>query len=189
MKPLKGRIIGALEGNHEYTIRKCHNEDIHGYICSSLETDNLTDEAIIRFRFTRKGGSSAVVMVYLQHGNGGGRSYGAEPNHLGKLRDNWESCDIVLRGHSHTPHILPPKPVLYVPKSGKVPDELHIKHRYAANWGCWKYSHMSGPSSYESRANYPAHAMETCEILITPFAPTSQKKETQVKIEMRSVVI
>jgi len=184
--PIKHLAVGAIEGNHEYSIRHYNNFDMHGKFCGTLQTENLTDEAMIRFRF-KKGRQISIMKLYLQHGNGGGRTRGAEPNHLGRLIDEWEDADVVMRGHSHTFQKLPPKSVLYIPNRGKLPTHLLERYRYALNWGCWLYSHTIGPSSYESRAAYPARAIVTSKIVVWPFWKHVQDGQeiTRPKIEIR----
>jgi len=187
LKPIGPKCLGLIEGNHEYSIRKYHNEDHLEGMCNKLNCENLSDEAVIRLRFKR-GESSRTVLMYIWHGHGGGRTYGAEPNHLGRLISSWSDMDIVFRGHSHTCCILPPSPVLSVPRSGALPKELTQKYHHAANWGCWKYSHMSGPSTYESRAGYPARPMITCKAMISPWRHSSHITE-QVRIEIRQITL
>jgi predicted phosphodiesterase len=188
--PLRGHIIGAIEGNHEYSMMHHNNFDMQDKFCHGLGTEDLTDEAMIRLKF-RKGTCVQGLKFYLQHGHGGGRTAGAEPNHLARLRDEWEDADVVLRGHSHTFCTLPPKPVMYLPNSGDLPAELLQRYRYAANWGCWLYSHSVGPSSYESRASYPARPMVTMKIVVWPFHQVTVKGQRVMKpkIELREYVV
>ena len=189
-EPLKPYAIGGLEGNHEYSIMHHNNFDMQERFCQGMAMPNLTDEVLIRFRFKR-GAASTTCKLYMQHGFGGGRTAGAEPNKLHRLRDEWEDADVVLRGHSHTFHVLPPKPILFVPNIGRLGSELFTRHRYAANWGCWLHSHLPGPSSYESRAAYPARPMMTLKVVIWPFRETTiaGKTVTYPKIELREYAL
>jgi len=166
--PIKSTIIGALEGNHEKSLRKYHNMDVQDRLCEVLECPNLSDEAIIRFRFRRLKGTVTAVTLYLRHGYGAGRSVGAEPNKLATMLAEWECADVCLSGHSHTFFVLPPKPVATLP-TNKGYGELLWKHRWAVNPGCWLDSHSIGRGSYESGACYPARAFMTCKIVIWPF--------------------
>lgn len=170
--PIKDRIIGAVEGNHEHSVKKYANTNAHKAICTRLGIEDLTDEALIRFRFVRAGGSVVTIVCYLRHGYGGGRTPGAEPNKLDRMLSEWECADICFTGHTHTFDILPPKAVLEIPHSGTLPKECLCRYRWAANWGSWVFSHASGPGSYASRACYPARPMLTCRATIRPFAVT-----------------
>lgn len=188
--PLKSCTIGAVEGNHEYSMMHHNNFDMQDKFCRGMDTEDLTDESIIRVRF-RSRGVSQTIKIYLQHGHGGGRTAGAEPNHLERLRNEWEDADVVLRGHSHSFCTLPPKPVMFIPNSGDMPDELLTRYRYAANWGCWMYSHSVGPSTYASRAAYPARAMVTLKVVVWPFHKTTVKgrRYMKPKIELREYAV
>ena len=185
-----GRLIGEIEGNHEYAVRKYYNQNIHAAMCRKLHIIDLTDEALIRLRFQR-GTATTTVIIYIRHGFGGGRTPGAEPNRLARMLAEWEVADVCFTGHSHTFDILPPKPVLGIPRSGKLPSECSCKYRWAGNWGCWLYSHPVGPSGYASRACYPARPLVTCKAVIKPFAQKrgGGTQRTAPHIEIRSITI
>jgi hypothetical protein len=183
LNPIKGKCLGCIEGNHEQAIRKYHNQDVHANICAMLETENISDEAFFTLRFIRCGNDTREVTIYAQHGHGGGRTAGAEPNHLARMTAGFRA-DLLFRGHSHTTCIMPTNIEMGPPQRGG--GECVEYQKRTANWGCWKYSHMIGPSTYESRAAYPARAMETVKAVIKPFEPVGNDKY-RVLIEMRSV--
>jgi hypothetical protein len=187
-----GRLIGLIEGNHEYQYRKQYNYNVQNALCKRLGVEDLTDESLIRLRFKRgRSSTSRTVIIYLRHGYGGGRTAGAEPNKLDKMIAEWECADILFTGHTHTFDELSPKPVLGIPREGKLPTELTCHYRYAANWGCWLYSHSAGKSTYVSRACYPARPMLTVKAVIKPFfqKTTNGNKYEYAKIEMRKITI
>lgn len=187
LKPIKAKCLGLIEGNHEHKIRRRDNLDHHGFVCNSLNTIDLTSEALIRLQFERKTNGtpkSEVVKIFICHGHGGGRTAGAEPCHLERLARNWQ-VDLILRGHSHTFCLLPPIVELTVPNKGKLPNEAIQHYKRAGNWGCWLKSYAVGPSSYDSRATYPARPLSTLEIEISPHKDTSPEKT----ISMRELVI
>lgn len=191
--PIKHTIIGALEGNHERSLRKYHNMDVQERLCETLECQNLSDEAIIRLKFSRKGGTITSIVIYLRHGYGAGRSVGAEPSKLANMLAEWEMADVCLSGHTHTFCVLPPKPVAVLPVRTKKKGELELlwKHRFAANPGCWLDSHSIGRGSYESGACYPARAFMTCKVVVWPFFThyIERREVTIPKVEMRSYPI
>jgi len=189
--PIKHLIIGAITGNHERMMMTKQNVDIHGAFCDRLNITNLTDEAIIRLHMKRSTDVTATTIIYLRHGYGAGRTPGAEPNKLARLRDEWEDADICFSGHSHDFCIMAPKAVATVPRKGKMPDRLYYRYRFAANCGCWLYSHLEGPPSYESAGCYPAKPMMTLKAVIWPFWHTSCgcKDVGRPKIELRQYAI
>jgi len=190
-EPVKHLIVGALLGNHEKSMKTKQNVNVHHAFCSRLGICNLTDEAVVRLRMKRGNSATTTVKLYLRHGYGGGRTAGSEPNKLQRMLDEWEDADVCLSGHSHSFCILSPKPVLYIPSTGKLPERLHHRYRYAANPGCWLYSHEVGASTYESMAAYPARPMMTLKIVIWPFwsSTVNGKKIERPKIELRSYSI
>jgi len=173
LEPIKDKCIGLIEGNHEYSIAKYHNRDIMAELSRRLATVPLTDCAFIRFKFVRVGGSVVTTRLYIAHGNGGGRSAGSEPMHLNRLAQE-RDCEIVLRGHSHCFHIMPPTPRLTIPSTGPMPEHALTNDVRCGNWGCFLLSYASGESTYDSRSNYPVRPMGTIVVEIKPFcAPSS----------------
>ena len=191
LRPIKDYIVGALEGNHEKSLRKYHNMDVQEELCEKLGCPNLSDEALVRFKFKRPHGGTTSIVVYLRHGYGGGRKAGAEPSKLYDMLAEWECADICLSGHTHTFDILPPKAVAILSTRGKSGVGLAWKHRYAANPGSWLDSHSIGRGSYESGACYPARAFMTCKIVVWPFFKQyiNGQEISSPKIELRNYTI
>ena len=190
LDPIKDKCLGLIEGNHEYSIMKYHNRNFMSEICDHFGVENLTDCAFVRFQFTRKLNTKskspgAVVSMFITHGNGGGRTAGAEPNSLYRLAAD-KDVDIILRGHSHSYCILPPIPMLGVPTNGMLPDEPAVHDKHVANWGSYLYTYKAGPSTYASRANYPTRPMYSVRIDITPFATPSAKNPRITMSELRA---
>jgi len=176
--PIKEKCLGLIEGNHEAELMKRSHNAHHYMMCDEMGTPNLTDCAFIRLRFRlkKKGtkSSGATVIIFITHGCGGGRSEGAEPNHLAKLAKSFEA-DIVLRGHSHTFDIRPPEIKVYIPRKGTLPDECMHKEIRKGNWGCWLKSYAVGPPTYDSQKTYPARPLQAMEIKIKPFCHRKMK--------------
>lgn len=192
LTPIKHLIIGAISGNHEKAMRTQQNVDVHSAYCTKLGILSMTDQAIIRLKFSRSAGSTASAVIYMRHGYGGGRTAGAEPAKLQRMLDEWECADVCLTGHSHTYCILPPKPVARIPRRGKLPvDMLRYSYRFAANPGTWLFSHMVGPGSYESSSCYSAKPMMTFKIVLWPFWSTyvDGRSTDTPKIELREYPI
>jgi predicted phosphodiesterase len=167
VEPIKDRCLGLIEGNHEQKFMQHNNNGHHYLMCDQLGVDNLTDCAFVRLAFRGKSGGGKSITVFIMHGMGGGRTAGAEPNHLARLA-HFADADIILRGHSHTFRIEPPEIRLCIPTQGKLPEECLEKSIRKANWGCWLKSYKSGPSTYDSRAAYPPRPLVPLEINIKP---------------------
>ncbi len=190
LQPIAHKGLVLIEGNHEYDVHKYHNDNIHQRLCNMLDIPNGTDECVMRLRFKRLR-ASKTIRIYACHGKGGGRTPGAEPNWLHRLRDEWEDAEVCFRGHSHICDELPPKPVLIIPRSGKLPREVQTRYRLAANWGCWVLSHAVGPSTYASRACYPARPLATVKLVIQPFYHTTKAGQdiSEPQMEIRRVLL
>ena len=179
--PIKDKLLGSIEGGHEYQIRKRHGTNLMGAYWNALGAIDLTAECMIRLRFKRLS-STRTVFMYIRHGYGSGRTAGAEPMKLDRMVNEWELADICFSGHTHTADTPPPKPVLTLPAGGKLPEEFDCKYRWSGNWGCWVYSHPSGPSGYAGRACYPARPMVTCKAVIKPFHNTAKSERPHIEI-------
>lgn len=191
LEPIKHKCIGYIEGNHEFSISHYHNRDVTAEMASRLGTVELTDCAFIRFRFKRNSGTS-TVRLFICHGHGGGRSAGAEPTHLTRLAQE-RDCEIIFRGHSHIFHIMPPIPRLTIPTCGELPEHAITHDVRAANWGAWVLSYANGPSTYDSRANYPVRPMCTVVASIKPFCDTYNRgpggNTTMARISLQELSI
>lgn len=183
LKPIAGKCVGLMEGNHEYAIMKYHNRNLMRSMCEALKVPELTDCCFVRFRFER-GDKPQVqnLRMFAAHGCGGGRSEGAEPNHLARLAKDKE-CELVLRGHSHIQHIMSPVDRLTIGTNGELPMEPTTATLRAANWGCYVRTYAAGPSTYDSRATYPVRPLMTIRVAITPFREVHGHLKARVNIE------
>ena len=175
VEPIKDKCIGMISGNHEATMLKSYNYDVHKTLCAWLGVQDLTDTFFMRLRFKRsQSGGVKTITLFATHGSGGGRTPGAEPNHLARLIQD-KDADILFRGHSHTQCIPTETPMLYIPHNGKLPvRECRQKLKYSANWGAYVKTYAVGPPTYDSRAQYPARALKTCYAKIRPFVNANE---------------
>ena len=188
--PIKDKCLGLIEGNHEYTIYKYHNTNHMQMICDSLETENLTDCALLRMSFplysNNKRTRGNLVRGFITHGHGGGRTSGAEPNKLFNMMAD-KNVDFGMRGHSHTHHIHPPISVMDIPSQGMFVDGIPTTiNKYAGNWGSFLHTYTEGAGNYASRSGYRAHSMYTVELRIQPhkYTGTTLSKRSRAHIEM-----
>lgn len=172
--PIRDRCLGLIAGNHEEQLMRRSYNAHHYIMCDALKAPNLTDCAFVRLSLQNPSRVVSTVVIFLHHGFGGGRTPGAEPNHMARLRA-FIDADIILRGHSHSFRIEPPQPILCIPRKGSLPDECNQREIKSANWGCWLKSYARGPSTYDSRMAYPARTLTALEIEIKP---RKHKKKT-----------
>jgi predicted phosphodiesterase len=153
--PIKDKCIGLLEGNHEFENRKRHYVDIVRDACRELETEYLSDAAMIRLIFRRvdeEGNHvrSNTIKIFACHGHGGGRKTGGKVNKVEDLMDSFDA-DIYLMGHVHT-KLTVKRPRLLVPNCGKM--KLIAKPRIGALTGSYYRTYEECSSSYGQRQVY-----------------------------------
>ena len=67
LDPIKHLIVGALEGNHEKCIRKRSNQDVQTELCDKLGIPDLSDEAVLSFKFASgHGGAGLFYLIVFQ---------------------------------------------------------------------------------------------------------------------------
>ena len=113
LEPVKNSIVGAVEGNHEYRIRKDTSIDCVEILSESLGVPYEREGMVFKFRLGKgRNGKKIAYSTYLTHGFGGGRTV------AGKLKNLLSLSDIIfadsyLMGHVHVP--LPGSKVYHVP--------------------------------------------------------------------------
>jgi predicted phosphodiesterase len=97
---MKGRVIGCLDGNHNYML------DIDGldytteqYIAEQLGGNYLATLGFVVLQFKCNGAHFTKTMV-VHHGKGGGSTIGGSMNPLDRLRAGFPA-DIYAMGHNH----------------------------------------------------------------------------------------
>lgn len=97
--PIKRKILGAIQGNHELVIEDEFNQAVHSDMCHALGITNLGYMALVRVVFQRHNHMESV-RVLLHHGFGGGRSAGADMARFDELKRDYEA-DWYVMGHTH----------------------------------------------------------------------------------------
>jgi len=152
--PIKDRIIGLGEGNHEFAIQKHYHYDIMYRICGALDVRYLGWSSLTRLRMKRKSNyknSSYIVNIFCEHGSQAGRKKGGKVNSL-EDRSNDIEADIYLRGHSHD-KLATTKVQLYMPKQG-VP-ALAVKKRVYAICPSFFQTYTKDAITYGEMKGYP----------------------------------
>ena len=117
-KPYKGRIIGAITGNHEQRMYKDYGFNPLAPFCNELGVPYCGFSAAIRLRVgkrkDRKNEYHQSYWGFAHHGSGGGGTLGAALNKKMKLQEIVHGMDFYMAGHDHqliagTRNILLPK--------------------------------------------------------------------------------
>lgn len=95
LKPIKKKIIGCHQGNHEERIRNSTSFDITKMLSRELEIPYLQYSALHKIRV-----NDINYHVYSTHGSSGATTIAGKINACRRLREN-VAADIYLMGHTH----------------------------------------------------------------------------------------
>lgn len=104
LKPIAGKCLGLLSGNHEDALRRYNTFDPTQYMAELLGTEALGGKAWFILRFQRKTPKNIVSETYricAAHGTGGGGFREGYP--INKAYDifRWDTADFHVMGHLH----------------------------------------------------------------------------------------
>ncbi len=121
-EPIKDKIIGAIDGNHEFRMIDEFGYSPTSLLCKHFNIIYARWSAIIRFKVGKRKDSynryRENYFVYYHHLTGGGRRTGSKINKLEDLREIVEGMDVYIGGHTHqlSAH---PKEIYYPAMQGK----------------------------------------------------------------------
>ena len=151
LRPIKGRIIGSLTGNHEESYRKHNYNNVHKQICNILGVNNLGYSAFVRLHFRRENSNeSHLITCAVTHGSGNAATKGGKLNKLRRFMNDFDA-QIYAIGHMHD-LIQDKKPYLMVNSQGKIKQAEAI----GVVTGCWFKTYTQGViSSYGEQKLFP----------------------------------
>lgn len=110
-EPIKHKILGAIEGNHEQRLSRFAGYSPTISICERLGIKYLNDSAVIIFRLgcrtkqfktnPSSRGCRGSFVGYFHHSVGGGATIGGKMNRVEKLTSLVADCDFYCSGHNH----------------------------------------------------------------------------------------
>lgn len=151
--PIKDKIIGVLDGNHDGGRTKEDNRPLRR-ISRHLGVPYLQDEGLFKFSIGARptNGKPFVYTAYVVHGWSSGRTRGAKANVLDNL-DKVVLADIYIVNHTHA--------IMSFPGAVYVPDLRNNKvekmERHFINAGSW-----------QERGHYPQRRAFAPQVLGTP---------------------
>jgi hypothetical protein len=162
-KPIAGKCIGLLSGNHEESIHIHHQDNFTQHICDDLGVSWAGYAAFFALRFIRPGSTNShVVTIHAWHGAGAAQTYGARVQRLSRLVLGIQA-DVYLMGHLHSMESLPPAKLGL--RNGKV---RHLP-LIATITGSWLKTYMQGvPTGYGERQGYMPSNIGCPSIIIRP---------------------
>lgn len=146
--PLRGKILGVLEGNHEEKLGRHLGMDFTALLAEFLEAPYLGYEAAIVIGLKRPDiDNYYTTTLAITHGWGGGRYLGGKLNRLDQWAGWWDNVDVFVSGHTHDgPYAVPVNKIRVV--VGRKGEASVIPRR------CWliKPGSMRGDAYYRKKA-------------------------------------
>lgn len=148
LQPIKSKILGVVQGNHEFRVWKSSGVDISEDIANALDCPYNREGLLLNIRLghTNNPNIRQNYTIYATHGVGAGRTIGSKTNVM-KRASEIVLANIYVIGHTHQPNVFP--------DTYYVPDVIHKKviamTRYYVNggsfldWGGYAESKMYSP--------------------------------------------
>jgi len=161
-KPIAGKCLGMLYGNHEdaYQQRQTSGE-LHGKLCARLGVQNLGYSCFQELEF-RRGKESFTYVIRAHHGAGWAASKGGKLNRLKQFAQQ-TTADLTLVGHLHD--------ILMYPDIQLFPDGGRIRQRVklAIMTGTYLRTYSHGITTYAERKGYDPAPLGSPRIPLYPF--------------------
>lgn len=186
IKPIAGKCLGLIEGNHEICISKKFERDIHSEIVTAIKKKAGRPAdfrlglgiygwlQLVFYAGPDKKGGSHTINVNLHHGFVGGRLDGAKA--LNMQRWLWtHDADLVLFGHSHNA-MAQIAQVEGIDKAGRHFEQVR-RGGYCGSF--LRTVNADGPSTYSEEKGYFPLPVAGIEVLLKPGC---KKQQDRVRI-------
>lgn len=123
LKPIKHKIVGAIDGNHEQRLANYTGYSPTIAICRELGIDYMQNSALYIFRMglvNNRKSSRESFIVYCHHTTYGGRTIGGKMNRINMLRDIVANADVYIGSHNHMVGAIPAITLMVNKDTGKV---------------------------------------------------------------------
>jgi hypothetical protein len=165
LKPMKGKLIGLIEGNHYWQFQSGVTSTQR--LCQLMGCKYLGVAAFIRLSLARqtKGKSWCKFDVFAHHGKGAARLVGGSFNRVQQL-DEVAVADAYIMGHDHKRGVLPATPRLVLEEShGK----LSVRERtgWIIRSGSFLKAYQDGKRSYNVDAGRAGCSLGWTELELT----------------------
>lgn len=169
LRPIKNKIIGAFQGNHERRTWKLAGDDPTADISDRLGIKYLGISGVIEIKIRKQ-----RYLIYAHHTTGGGSTPGSKVNRAEKNRNLVTDCDIFLAAHSHGLGCVPI--AVYIPEPSL--KKCILKIQYLINTG----GYLEWNDSYAEAAQFSPNPIGTPTIYLN-----GEKKEIGCWISTDSI--
>lgn len=108
LAPLKGKILGATTGNHEFRVVQSDSIDLTELLSRELSFPYCPEGILIFVSLGQQNGlyhnRPALYSIYMTHGTGGGRTMGGKANAVQRMAQVADA-DIFVMSHVHSPTV------------------------------------------------------------------------------------
>ena len=186
IKPIAGKCLGLIEGNHERWIYHRFERDIHSEIVTAIkqEAGHPDDFRLglgyygwlqLAFYFgSDKKGGSAIINVNIHHGFVGGRLDGGKSLNMQRWLWNHDA-DLVLFGHSHNT-MTQVAQVEGIDRAGRYYEQVR-RGGYCGSF--LRTVNPDGPSTYSEEKGYYPLPVAGIEVLLRPGC-TQQRDRVRI---------
>lgn len=162
MRPFRDRILGLLEGNHEYEIARRGHINPMTYICGPVKEGGLNVPylsycSVVTLSINRLPKQVQNYQIYAHHGWGGGKNFAAGINNVNQMKNFVNDADLYMMGHVHKQMIAPLDGGMYVSRR----DPLNMRERlqYGVLTGSFMNTFASGANTghitYTEKQGFP----------------------------------
>ncbi len=167
LKPIWGKCLGLIEGNHDEAIRKFNHYNFMKELLLLANEKHVVPYAgvscYIDLDFDRLG-SHHHTIIHARHGEGSARTSGARALAVLRLSQSMINANITFMGHLHGQES-PDIPERLILKNGRIKSFETI----ATMTGAWVKAYMQGvPANYLERWGSPPSTLGCPRVVIEP---------------------
>lgn len=171
--PVKDRIDGLVEGNHESKPRRVNQVDLHRVLWKGLGVESLGLRAFLRYTFHgRDRGDSEPVSVFCEHGAGGASTVGVVLNRLVQRAKDFPGAAIYLGAHHHRNGSATAESTRFDAASGKLVRSSPL----VATVGTFLEYHQRGKETYGEMFAMSPHGIGPGKVTIRPWAKKPEER-------------
>lgn len=167
LTPIKDRIDGLVEGNHERKPRSVSQVDLHRVLARGLNIESLGITAFLRYFFIgRDRGEAAPLSIYCEHGSGGAGSVGVVMNKLVKRAKDFPGADAYVGAHHHKSGSSRAEGIRYDVGAGTIRHESPL----VVTVGTFMEYFEKGTETYGMTYGMPVPSIGPAKLVISPWA-------------------